>query len=117
MAEIAPMEALFHAHVLAVPMAAGIQPAEIVESYCVDYESIPIPLADGIAQPCRRRIVWKFAAVGEDLAEDGLHFVQDQDLAGCLNDLEWLRQQIGMRHTVGQTPEIGASDSRLGVPA
>ena len=36
MAEIAPMEALFNAHVLAVPMAAGVQPAEIVKSQCVD---------------------------------------------------------------------------------
>src|SRR5437773_1233356 len=117
MTEIAPMEALFDAHILGVSMAAGVQPTEIVESHGVDYQSVPVPFSDRIAQPYRRRIVREFAAVGEDLAEDGLHFVQEKGFAGCLNDLEWLRQQIGVRHPIRQTSQVGADDSRLGVPA
>src|ERR1700687_4772046 len=36
MSEIAPVEALLDAHVLAVPVAACVQPAEIVESQGID---------------------------------------------------------------------------------
>ena len=57
------------------------------------------------------------ASVGEDLAEDGLHFVQHQDFAGRLNDLERLRQQIGVGHSIGQTDQAGTDDSRLAVLA
>src|SRR5713101_5223809 len=117
MAEVAPMEALLDAHVLGVPMAAGVQPTEIVESYCVDYQSVPIPFADRIPQPRRRWIDGKLASVSENLAEDGLHFVQQQDFARRLKDLEWLWQQIGVGHPVGQTLQVGTDDSRLGVPA
>ena len=101
MAKISPLEALFDTHVLAVPMAAGVQPTEIVESYRVDYQSISVPLADGISQPCRRCIRRKLAAVGVDLAEDGLDFIQHQSFAGRLNDLEWLGQQIRVGHAIG----------------
>src|SRR5215510_1352641 len=117
MTEIPPLEALFDPHILTMPMAAGIQPTEIVESHGVDYEGVPFPSADRIPEPCRGRIARKFAAVGENLAEDGFYFVQDQNFAGSLNDLEWLRQQIGVRHSIRQTSQIRPNDSRLCVPA
>src|SRR5262245_3125315 len=76
MTEVAPMEALLDTHVFAVSMAAGVQPTEIVESYRVDYQSVLVPIADRVSQPCRRCIGWKLAAVGIDLAEHGLDFIQ-----------------------------------------
>src|SRR5262245_56596209 len=117
MTEIPPLEALFDTHIITVPMSTGIQPTEIVESRGVDYESVPFPSADRLPYACRGRIARKFASVGEDLAEDGFYFVQDQNFAGSLNDLEWLRQQVGVGHSIRQTSQIRANDSRLRVPA
>jgi len=57
------------------------------------------------------------ASVGEDLAEDGLHFVQNQDFAGRLKNLKWFRQHIGVRHSIRQTTEAWTDDSRLAVLA
>src|SRR5262249_52539773 len=57
MAEIAPMETLLNAHLLGVAMAAGVEPAEVVESYRVDNQSVDVPFPDRIAQPYRRWIV------------------------------------------------------------
>src|SRR5439155_23591833 len=87
MAKISALEALFNTHVLAVPMAAGVQPTTLVESYRVNYQSISVPLADGISQPCRRCIRRKLAAVSVDLAEDALDLIQRQPFAGRLNHL------------------------------
>src|SRR5262245_60833751 len=101
MTEIAPMETLFDTHLLAMPMAAPIQPTEIVESHRVHYEIVPVPSADRITQPRRRRIVGKFSRVTEDLAEDGVYFVQYQNFTRGLNDLEGLRHQIGTGHSLG----------------
>ena len=67
----------------------------------IDDERVAVPRRGGIAVPRRVRIDRQGPAVGEDLAEDGLHFVQEQDFAGCLNDLEWFRQQIGVGYAVG----------------
>src|SRR6185369_2657178 len=53
------------------------------------------------------------ASIDEDLAEDGFHFVQHHDFAGRLNDLKWLRQQIGMGHSIGQALQVVTDDSWL----
>jgi len=49
------------------------------------------------------------------LPEDGFHFVQKQSFNRRLNDLEWLRQEIRVWHSVRQTSQIRADDTRLRV--
>src|SRR5215471_10512854 len=117
MPEIAAVKAFLNAHILAVTVAAGIQPGFIVESRRVYNERVAVIFADRITQPCSCWIAGKRAAVGEDLPEDGLHFVQDQNFARRLNDLERLGQKVRMRHSIRKTLQVGTDDSRLRVPA
>src|SRR5262249_25044345 len=115
MAEIAPMEALLNSHILAVPMPSGVEPTEIVETHRIHDQSVPVPFAYRISEPCPRWVVGKLAAIRENLPEDGFHFIQHQDFTRRLNNLEWLRQQISMGHAIGQALQVRAHDSRFGV--
>src|SRR5262249_42866037 len=84
-------------------------------SHRVDDERVAVPLADRIAEPRRRRIVWKRAAVREDLAEDGLHFIEDQHFTLGINYFEWLRQEIGMGHSIWEASQVWPDHTRLSI--
>ncbi len=91
MPEIAPMKSLLNAHVLAMAVSPGIEPCQIIKAHRVDHERVAFPFSDRVSQPRGSRIGRQFAAVGEDLAEDRLHFVQDDYFPRRLDDLERLR--------------------------
>jgi len=69
-----------HADLLPEPFKILQMPGEIVmlyvESHRVYHQCVPVPGPHGIPQPGGRRIVGMLASIGEDLAEDGLHFVE-----------------------------------------
>src|SRR5215831_13048838 len=99
MTVVAAAEALLDAHVLAVARAARVEPAAIVEARGVDDQRVAFPAADRVALPYRRRICRKLPSIREDLTERRLHFVQHDDDAGRVDDLEGLGQQITVRDT------------------
>src|SRR5689334_3888859 len=113
MAEVAALETLFDAQVLAVPGAPRIQPAHIVEAQRVHHQRVALPAADRVSEPGWRWIRRVLPPIGEDLAEDGLHFIEEKNFARRLDDLEGLGEQISMRHAIGQTMQVGPHDSGL----
>ena len=94
MAEIAAMEAFFDPHVFGMAVPAGVEPAPVVESDRVDDQRVAFPSPDRIAQPRSHGIDRKLPSVRVDLAVNGLHFIQEQEFAWCLDDLEGLRQRF-----------------------
>src|SRR5260370_148511 len=79
------------------------RPHSLVEADGLDYELIAFPLADRVAHPGGReflRILRKRAPIGEDLAAQVVHFVQDQRLVRRMNDLERIRLGVGVRDAV-----------------
>ena len=104
-AEVAAREALLDPQVLAVAVASGVEPAEVVEAQRVDHEGVAIPLTHRVAVPRGPHIVRirQLTAVSVNLPEDGFHLIQEEGFAGKLDDLERFRQQNAVWHAVRQT--------------
>src|SRR5262252_9368828 len=61
--EILPAEFLRRPHLIAPRMSAIVEPALVVEPERVDGEDVPVPLAEGIAEPGRRLLGGEVASV------------------------------------------------------
>ena len=83
-------------------MAEYIERAERDQSNGFHDQGIALPLADGIAEPTRLRIVGVLPAVREDLAEVRVRFNQHEREFGRLDDFERRRERIYERSTGGR---------------
>ena len=72
----------------------AFEPALVVETGGFDHQRVAFPVPHRIALPGGIGIVGQRPAVGEDLAEDGARFVQEDDEAGGLDDLIRMRDRV-----------------------
>ena len=89
---VAPMNSLGQMHGVGRRDTASGQPLLPVETAGLDHQRVALPVADRISHPRRIGIRWKFAAVGKDLAEGVLIFVQNQDQSGSLDNLVYVKR-------------------------
>src|SRR5215831_19677206 len=89
MSEIAPPVAFDEMKAFRSRMACLIQPELAISASGFHDESVSLPLADGKSLPRGPRdILWKRAAISEDLAEVGPGFVQNHGHHRGLKDLQ-----------------------------
>src|SRR6185312_4492188 len=112
MAEVYASKSLNRVKRIGVRVSPVVKPALVVEADRVHRERIPLPFADGIAEPGR---IYDFfgmgAAVGEHLTEARGELVQDERASGSLDDLEAAGNQHHVRNAVGQAGFRRASSS------
>src|SRR5262245_58499982 len=100
MTEILPAESFGNFQGIGCGMAVVIQPTFVIESLSLNDEGIPVLLSDGVAKPCWIRIViWKCAAVRENLTIRMNGFVKDDDHSRHLKNLERIWHRIRSRHS------------------
>src|SRR5215471_4462493 len=72
-------------------MSGSVQPATITDADGIKNQLIPFIPAHGIAPPCNVIVLGMPTAVGERPSKRVMNLVEEGNLAGTLNDLEWKR--------------------------
>src|SRR5215471_9481595 len=113
--------ALDRVQLLAVRMAAEIEPELIVEANSIDDQSVPLPFADGVAVPGGIGIVGVFGLVQEDLSEAvNVALEQEKDVRVCLLDdapgIGSDARDAG-RQAIGLGIVLGSLDSKTFLPS
>ena len=101
-AEVAAVEPFLDVHGLTVRVASG-EPRLVVVSVRIHDERIAFPVPGGVTHPRRERILRQFAAVGVDLAESTVRFIEDSQLLRGLENRERPVEEPAVWHSGGQT--------------
>src|SRR6516225_3542765 len=87
-------------------MAGQIQPYTFFEADVIDDQSVTLPLADGISEPCGVRISRELASICEYLPVEVIRLEQQDDKTRLFNNLPRGDVTVGIRHTVGDAVPI-----------
>src|SRR5439155_13449374 len=83
-----------------------IQPRFTVETFAIDHQSVPIPLAGRVTHPGWVVVRRQLTAIQEDLPPESERFVDDHYKSRCLNNLPRRRSGTDLRHTLGQAIRV-----------